>query len=141
MPERGAELARPPEAVELYFNEPVEAASARSASSTRRGDRGRGRASPIRPGGRSAAIGVALPEDLATGRYTATYRVVSADSHPISGGFVFNVGTPVEPGAPRPFPIFSAIEAGPVTDVAFGGARGASLRERSRSPSAGSCSP
>ena len=34
--------------------------------------------------------------DLADGTYTATYRVISADSHPVSGGFVFTVG---EPGA------------------------------------------
>ena len=38
---------------------------------------------------RSEAIAVSLPADLPDGTYTATYRVISADSHPVSGGFVF----------------------------------------------------
>ena len=47
---------------------------------------------PGAPGRRDEEIAVALPDDLPDGSYTATYRVVSADSHPVSGGFVFAVG-------------------------------------------------
>ena len=36
--------------------------------------------------------GVELAPGLPEGSYTATYRVVSADAHPVSGGFVFSVG-------------------------------------------------
>lgn len=37
-------------------------------------------------------IAVTLPDDLGEGGYVVTYRVVSADSHPISGTFAFTVG-------------------------------------------------
>jgi copper transport protein len=33
-----------------------------------------------------------VPRKLADGTYTVTYRVVSADSHPVSGAFAFSVG-------------------------------------------------
>jgi copper transport protein len=45
----------------------------------------------VRPDGASEAVGVALRGDLADGSYTATFRVVSAESHPVSGGYVFTV--------------------------------------------------
>ncbi|SDP76528.1 copper transport protein [Streptomyces sp. cf386] len=35
---------------------------------------------------------VALPSKLAQGTYTVAWRVVSADSHPVSGAFTFSVG-------------------------------------------------
>ena len=38
------------------------------------------------------ALAVELPSDLPEGGLTATYRAVSADSHPVSGGFSFTVG-------------------------------------------------
>ncbi|MFI7408120.1 copper resistance CopC/CopD family protein [Streptomyces sp. NPDC049627] len=47
---------------------------------------------------------VALPGKLAQGTYTVAWRVVSADSHPVSGAFTFSVGKPslttatVDPG-------------------------------------------
>jgi copper transport protein len=44
----------------------------------------------LRPSGPEVAIGVA--EDLAPGTYTVAWRVISADSDPISGAFVFHVG-------------------------------------------------
>ena len=44
------------------------------------------------PGGDDRAVAVRLRAGLRDGGYTATYRVVSADSHPVSGGFVFGVG-------------------------------------------------
>ncbi|HSK22152.1 MAG TPA: CopD family protein, partial [Egicoccus sp.] len=37
-------------------------------------------------------VAVALPDDLDEGGYVVTYRVVSADSHPITGTFAFTVG-------------------------------------------------
>ncbi|MGW7384143.1 copper resistance CopC/CopD family protein [Streptomyces sp. NPDC054794] len=37
---------------------------------------------------------VTLPARLGTGTYTVAWRVVSADSHPISGAFTFSVGKP-----------------------------------------------
>lgn len=44
--------------------------------------------------GDPASIAVGLEPDLGDGTYTATYRVISADSHVIAGAFVFHVGAP-----------------------------------------------
>ncbi|MFD8370242.1 copper resistance protein CopC [Streptomyces sp. NPDC059688] len=42
--------------------------------------------------GRSDTARVPLPATLATGTYTVAWRVVSADSHPVSGALTFSVG-------------------------------------------------
>ncbi|WP_331556611.1 copper resistance protein CopC [Actinomycetospora sp.] len=55
------------------------------------------------PDGDPTSAGVALTPDLAPGTYTVTWRVVSADSHPVAGGFRFSVGHP-GPAAPPPPP-------------------------------------
>ncbi|HYG97181.1 MAG TPA: CopD family protein, partial [Solirubrobacterales bacterium] len=44
------------------------------------------------PGGEGAKLGVRLESGLPHGSYTATYRVVSADGHIVSGGYVFSIG-------------------------------------------------
>jgi copper transport protein len=44
--------------------------------------------------GRADAIAVHLEPDLPDGTYTAAWRVVSADGHPITEAFVFHVGKP-----------------------------------------------
>ncbi|MFF0012978.1 copper resistance CopC/CopD family protein [Streptomyces sp. NPDC005374] len=51
------------------------------------GDAGHG------PGG-SDTVRASLPAKLAQGTYTVAWRVVSADSHPVSGAFTFSVGRP-----------------------------------------------
>jgi copper transport protein len=43
---------------------------------------------------------VTVPTNLRDGTYIATYRVLSADGHPVSGSWLFGVGTaPVDPSA------------------------------------------
>lgn len=42
--------------------------------------------------GQSDTARVGLPKKLAQGTYTVAWRVVSADSHPVSGAFTFSVG-------------------------------------------------
>ncbi|MEV0480719.1 copper resistance protein CopC [Streptomyces sp. NPDC050508] len=37
---------------------------------------------------------VTLPTELGTGTFTVAWRVVSADSHPVSGAFTFSIGKP-----------------------------------------------
>ncbi|MFF5156007.1 copper resistance protein CopC [Streptomyces sp. NPDC000348] len=62
----------------------------------------------IRPGeprhadGASDTVRADLPGGLADGTYTVAWRVVSADSHPVSGAFTFSVGkpSPTAPAAP-----------------------------------------
>ena len=92
-PGRGAALETVPGEVTFRFNEPVEA----SFGSVQVYDRDGGEVSSgetFRPGDRSDSVGVALEQGLGDGVYTATYRVVSGDSHPVSGGFTFTVGDP-----------------------------------------------
>ncbi|MFE0372619.1 copper resistance CopC/CopD family protein [Streptomyces tendae] len=50
--------------------------------------------------GRSDTARVALPDGLGEGTYTVAWRVVSADSHPVSGAFTFSVGKPSQTTAP-----------------------------------------
>ncbi|MFH8533614.1 copper resistance CopC/CopD family protein [Streptomyces tendae] len=50
--------------------------------------------------GRSDTARVALPGGLGEGTYTVAWRVVSADSHPVSGAFTFSVGKPSQTTAP-----------------------------------------
>lgn len=121
-PERGAQLDSAPQRVSFRFNEPVEA----GFGAVRVFDAEGGRVDEgdlLRPRGDSNAVGVALRSDLPNGSYTATYRVVSADSHPISGGFVFTVGE----GGPAPAASVAELidegEAGAATSVAFGAVR------------------
>ncbi|MFD5014674.1 copper resistance CopC/CopD family protein [Streptomyces chartreusis] len=45
-------------------------------------------------GGGAETARVTLPAKLAEGTYTVAWRVVSADSHPVSGAFTFSVGKP-----------------------------------------------
>ncbi|MFF4040609.1 copper resistance CopC/CopD family protein [Streptomyces sp. NPDC001816] len=42
--------------------------------------------------GRSDTVRVSLPAELGPGTYTVAWRVVSADSHPVSGALTFSVG-------------------------------------------------
>ncbi|MFF4050347.1 copper resistance protein CopC [Streptomyces chartreusis] len=53
---------------------------------------------------------VTLPAKLAEGTYTVAWRVVSADSHPVSGAFTFSVG--------KPSLTTATIDTGPTEDPA-----------------------
>ncbi len=53
-----------------------------------------------RADGRSDTARVTLPGRLGEGTYTVAWRVVSADSHPVSGAFTFSVGKPSASTAP-----------------------------------------
>jgi copper transport protein len=89
-PAAGATLDAAPDAVTLSFSEPVEAAFGAIRvydENARRVDTGASR----HPAGRSDAVTVGLG-DLPNGGYVVTWRVVSADSHPVQGAFTFRVG-------------------------------------------------
>jgi copper transport protein len=90
-PRDGAIVQTSPARVTLTFNEGVESkfGSLRVYDgAARRVDVGR----VDRPSDR--VVAVALKPKLRRGTYTVTYRVVSADSHPIGGSAVFHVGAP-----------------------------------------------
>ncbi|WP_155060049.1 copper resistance CopC/CopD family protein [Streptomyces blattellae] len=63
--------------------------------------------------GRSDAVRVSLPAKAATGTFTVAWRVVSADSHPVSGAFTYSVGKPSATAA--------TVDTGPVEDPVTGG--------------------
>ena len=90
-PTRGAVLDRSPAEVVLRFDEPVStvAGSVRVFDGeVQRVDSGE----VTKPSADEVAVG--LPAGLADGTYTVAWRVLSADSHPIRGAFVFSVGEP-----------------------------------------------
>jgi copper transport protein len=89
--EPGAEavLEEAPGEVLLRFTEPVRAGEGALRVFDGNGDRVDEGDVSRRDGDRTLAV--ALP-DLGDGAYVATWRVVSADSHPVSGGFTFRVG-------------------------------------------------
>ncbi len=76
------------------------------------------------PDGHERWMGVGLKAHLADGTYTATYRVISADTHIVYGGLVFNIG---HAGAAPRLTVAGLIgraQSGPVTKIAFGVAHG-----------------
>ncbi|HEY6796974.1 MAG TPA: copper resistance protein CopC [Kineosporiaceae bacterium] len=55
-----------------------------------------------RPGQRGDEVTVDLPRPLPAGGYVLTWRVISADSHPVSGAVPFAVGDATAPAAVAP---------------------------------------
>lgn len=87
-PGDGARLDSMPAEVRLEFNEPVNADL--GGLRVFDGDGARVDRGAVRVEG--VTVAVALGDGLGDGVYVATYRVVSADGHPIRGGLVFSVG-------------------------------------------------
>src|SRR5690606_28465558 len=80
------------------------------------------RGDAFHPRGASDRLAVKLAPRLARGTYTATYRVVSVDSHVVSGGFVFSIGAPGTAGATVQ-DLLGRSGAGGITSAAFAVAR------------------
>ena len=71
------------------------------------------------PHGNEHWMGVGLPSHLPDGTFTATYRVVSADTHIVYGGLVFNIGH-ASKASQSVAGLINRNKSGPVTNVAFG---------------------
>jgi copper transport protein len=120
-PARGVTVEKQPKLVVFRFNEPVEGAFGAVRvfnASGERVDTG----DVLRPKG-DASVGVKLRSGLADGTYTSTFRVVSADAHPVSGGFVFSIGKAGATGK-TVSELTAESDVGTVTETAFGIARG-----------------
>jgi copper transport protein len=121
-PQRGATLKSEPGQVVFRFGESVEvnfgAVRVYDAKSNRvdAGD-------TFHPGGTGSQVAVRLKAGLPKGTYVATYRVISADSHPVSGGLVFSIGKTGAAAAPTVSDLLGKSNAGPVTETVFGAAR------------------
>ncbi len=121
-PERGATVAREPGQVAFRFDETVEGNFGAVRVFDTRGarvDMGDG----FHPNGTGSVIGVHLKPGLPGGTYTATYRVVSADGHIVTGGFVFAIGKPGAAAGLTVAQLLGRSSTGPITEVAFGAAR------------------
>lgn len=91
-PANDSVVATPPRAVSITFSEKVQvtAASVRVFDGVgERVDVGNVR---VTGDGRTATVGVRT--DVARGSFVVAWKVVSADSHPVHGGFVYSVGAP-----------------------------------------------
>ena len=129
-PASGATVTAPPRAVTLTFDEPVLDYAGTSAlivtgpSGERHFETG-----CVRIDGRTATAPVALGT---SGRYTVTWRVVSADGHPVSDSFAFTLDRPAGTTA----------AAGSATGPACGrGSSSAAAPAASTGSSSGSVSP
>jgi copper transport protein len=128
-PARGAALAQAPAQVSFGFDESVDAQLGAVKVFDAHG-RPVQQGAAFHPGGDGAVVAVRLPSSLPPGDYTATYRVISDDSHPVSGGFTFTVGSGGGAGAgagagaagaagPSVEHLLHDQTAGPVTATAF----------------------
>src|ERR1700761_8452745 len=122
-PPQGAVVKKEPSAVVFEFDEQVEgnfgAVRVYDAAGERvdEGD-------AFHPNGEGPRLGVHLKPNLPDGSYTATYRVVSADGHIVSSGFVFSIGKAGKAPTQTVAELTAGSGNGKVTEVAFGLARG-----------------
>lgn len=90
-PVAGAILDDQPAEVTLTFSEPVGTSLGRITVVDPDG-KPASRGKPVQRKGTEA--GIRLKDGLRQGTYLVSYRVISADGHPISGGFTFSIGAP-----------------------------------------------
>ena len=88
-PKDGSVLKASPDVVTLRFDEPV-----RSTARSIRVFDARGAVVPTDVSSRGSVVSASLPAAMATGSYVVAWRVVSDDSHPVSGSITFSVGKP-----------------------------------------------
>ncbi|HTE58797.1 MAG TPA: CopD family protein, partial [Solirubrobacteraceae bacterium] len=121
-PSRGAALDAAPREVVLRFSEPVEVEFGAVRVYDAAGKEVQ-QGTAFHPGDENRVVAVRLRGGLTDGGYTTTYRVISADSHPVSGGFVFGVGKGGATSAVTVADLLDGEGSGPVTAVAFAAAR------------------
>jgi copper transport protein len=91
-PVDGAVLLTSPSQVVLHFDQAVETdlGSVRVLSTSgARVDEG----NTFHPGGQPSLVAIDLQPHLPDGTYIVAWRVISADSHPVHGAFIFSVGS------------------------------------------------
>ncbi|CAM5435370.1 copper resistance CopC/CopD family protein [Streptomyces griseorubiginosus] len=108
-PEDGTVLKSAPRSITLTFTESVGLLDDSFRVLTPKGERLKTGEAAHGAGGSDTAS-VTLPAKLAQGTYTVAWRVVSADSHPVSGAFTFSVG--------KPSPATVVVDTGPTENPA-----------------------
>jgi copper transport protein len=122
-PVSGATVATPPKQVIFEFNQNIGGTLGAVRVYNAQGEEVDDLA-VSHPEGNEHWMGVGLKAGLPDGTYTGTYRVVSADTHIVYGGLVFNIG---HAGAAPKFTVAGLIDrnkSGKATEVAFGVVRG-----------------
>jgi len=94
-PRDGTVLAQAPKTVQLRFNESVTAGAVNLIDAS-----GKQRTDAVVDAG-DEAINVTLPADLPKGTQIVSYRVISADGHPVAGAITFSIGEPTENKLPQ----------------------------------------
>jgi copper transport protein len=89
IPANGAQLRRPPTEIQMRFTESVSLV----VDGIRLVDNAGTTVATPDPTVDAQTLTWPMPPDLPEGPYIVTWRVVSADGHPISGAFAFGVGT------------------------------------------------
>src|SRR5690606_6131865 len=89
-PADGAVINTPPSEVTLTFNEPVEPVPNRVIIVAPTGERADG----DEPRAEGSQLIIPVDDASETGTYLVSYRVISADSHPVAGSIMFSVGAP-----------------------------------------------
>jgi copper transport protein len=85
-PSDGSMMSQAPRTVRLRFNEPVRPAAVKLIDGEGR------RRDDARVSAHDDLIEIALPDDLPRGAQFVSYRVFSADGHPVGGSLVFSIG-------------------------------------------------
>ncbi len=121
-PQSGATVKTQPKEVIFKYNQPVGGTVGAVRVYNAQGDQV-DNLDVSHPGGRQSWMGVGLKPNLPDGTYTATYRVISADTHIVYGGLVFSIGH----AGPAPkytvAGLISKNQTGEVTKLAFGAVR------------------
>jgi copper transport protein len=94
-PRDGAVLTQAPKTVQLRFNESVTAGAVKLIDAS-----GKQRTDAV-VDAKDEAINVTLPADLPKGTQIVSYRVISADGHPVAGSITFSIGEPTENKPPQ----------------------------------------
>ncbi|GAA1809093.1 CopD family protein [Luedemannella flava] len=94
-PAANSVVSQPPAAVVLTFSEPVSpiAGKVRVTGPSGRADGGEPRVE-------GTNVTIDLGPNTPNGTYLVSYRVISADGHPVTGAFTFSIGAPSPGGAP-----------------------------------------
>ncbi|MGC9671018.1 copper resistance CopC/CopD family protein [Planosporangium sp. 12N6] len=115
-PQAGTVLATSPSEVVLTFSEPVRIVPQKNhiiGPDGRRVERGE-------PSTEGTRLRIPMKQTTDRGSYLISYRVISADSHPISGSIPFSIGAP---SANAPIEITTETPSDPLVTTSLAGAR------------------
>jgi copper transport protein len=119
VPASGSVLKTQPAQIEFDYSEAVEGNFGAVKVYDRRGKEVQD-GDAFHPNDTSSHIAVKLKPGLDQGTYTATYRVISADGHPVSGGLVFSVGKASKSAGSVADLLSKRSNTGPPTEIGFG---------------------